>query len=129
MTVREAQRFSIRFDEWYRWLSTMLWLRPADSYVDVGDPDVVVRMGWAFQARFPRAAASAMRHRAHAPMSRGVHGFGGRWLVNGSGDNVVTIVLEPAQRARVLGISVRLHELLVSVDDPDELVARLHGAG
>jgi hypothetical protein len=59
------------------------------------------------------------------PLSRGVHGFGGRWLVNGSGDRILTINLEPMQRARVLGIPVRLRQLLVSIDDPEALAEQL----
>jgi hypothetical protein len=32
---------------------------------------------------------------------------------------------DPAQRAHVLGVPVRLRQLLVSVDDPDALAERL----
>lgn len=54
-----------------------------------------------------------------------VHGFAGRWLVNGSGEGILALDLEPAQQARVLGVPVRLRQLLVSVDDPDALAERL----
>jgi hypothetical protein len=54
-----------------------------------------------------------------------VHGFAGRWLVNGSGDGIVSLELRPAQRAWVMGFPVRLRTLLVSVQDPAGLVAAL----
>jgi hypothetical protein len=54
-----------------------------------------------------------------------VHGWAGRYLVNGSGRNLVSIGLDPPQRARVIGFPVRVRELTVSVDDPAGLVEAL----
>jgi len=59
------------------------------------------------------------------PLSRGVHGFAGRWLVNGSGQSIVGINLEPRQRGYVLGLPVRLRNLLVSVEEPAGVMAAL----
>ncbi len=117
-------RFAIRFDSWFRGLSTALFLRPSQAYVEVGD-DVEVRMAWAFRARFPRSAIESAQRVDRAPLSRGVHGIAGRWLVNGSGRGVVALLLAPEQRARVMGVPVRLRELLVSVDEPAALIAAL----
>jgi len=114
-------RFPIRFERWYGVLSSALFLRPSESYVEVSDEDVECRMGWAFGARFPRSAVANTTRLDKKPLSRGVHGFGGQWLVNGSGDRILAVDLEPAQRARVLGVPVALRQLLVSVDDPDAL--------
>jgi hypothetical protein len=121
----DAARFPIRFESWYSLLSSALLLRPSDCYIEVGDDDVECRMGWAFRARFPRSAVGKTTPLDAQPLSRGVHGFAGRWLVNGAGDRILGIDLEPAQRARVLGIPVRLRQLLVSVDDPQALAERL----
>ena len=118
-------RFPIRFERWYSALSSVLLLRPSDSYVDVGDGDVECRMGWAFRARFPRSTVARTSRFDRKPLSRGVHGFAGQWLVNGSGEGILAVDLEPPQRARVLGVPVRLRQLLVSVDDPDALADRL----
>jgi hypothetical protein len=82
-------------------------------------------MGWAFRARFPRAAVLRAARLDRRVFSRGVHGFGGRWLVNGAGGPILAITLDPPQRARVVGLPLRLRELLVSVDDPAALAARL----
>ncbi len=114
-------RFSIRFDQWYRALSSALFILPSDSYVEVDERDVLVRMAWAFRARFPREAVEAVVFPKAWVLSRGVHGFNGRWLVNGSGDGIVTMRLEPEQRAHVLGFPVRLRELMVSAEDPRAL--------
>lgn len=125
MPSNAPSRFFIRFDPWYRALSSALFLRPADSYIDVTDDAVSVRMSWAFRARFPRSAIAATSRLDRAPISRGVHGFKGRWLVNGSGDSVLVFDLQPTQQALVLGFPVRLRQLMVSVDDPDALAERV----
>ena len=118
-------RFPISFDRWYAVLSSLLGLSPASAYVDLDSTRVEVRMGWAFRARFPRSAVSSISALDIRPLSRGVHGFGGRWLVNGSGRGVLSIRVNPAQRAYVMGVPVRLRELLVSVSEPTALAAAL----
>jgi hypothetical protein len=123
-----STRFPIRFDPWYALLSTSLLLLPSDSWVEVSDDQVHVRMGWAFRATFPRSAVVATRRLESRPLSRGVHGLFGRWLVNGAGDRILVMELRPTQRARVIGFPVRLRELLVSVDDPEALAERLRTA-
>ena len=133
MTGPAIRRFAIRFDSWYAALSRTLFIPPAASYVELNADFVVVRMAWAFHAIFPRASVQAITPLASSPMSRGVHGIAGRWLVNGSGAGILSLRLEPAQRARVMGVPVTLRELMVSVDDPDALRTALrseptHGA-
>jgi hypothetical protein len=125
MSSSGTTRFPIRFERWYSLLSSALLLRPSDSYVELGNGDVECRMGWAFRARFPRSSVAHTSRLEKRPLSRGVHGFAGRWLVNGSGEGILAVDLEPSQQARVLGVPVRLRQLLVSVDDPDALAKRL----
>jgi len=119
------RRFPIRFDPWFRGLSTALLLPPAASWVDVGEREVEVRMGYAFRTRFSRSAVRSAVEQHRRLFSRGVHGFAGRWLVNGSADGLVSVALAPGQGARVLGFPVRLRELMVTVERPAELVAAL----
>lgn len=119
------RRFPIEFDRWYVSLSTALLLPPSGSYVEIDDDQVQVRMGWAFRSRFPRSAVVSTAALDPRPLSRGVHGFAGRWLVNGSADGILTIDLSPPQRAHVMGIPVRLRQLMVSVEDPAELARAL----
>jgi hypothetical protein len=118
-------RFPIAFDPLYRVLSSVLILLPSASYVEVRNGDVQVRMGWAFRAGFSRKSIRSIEAYRNRPWSRGVHGFSGRWLVNGSGDRILAIRLEPPQRAYVLGLPVRLALLLVSIEDPDGLAREL----
>jgi hypothetical protein len=116
-------RFSISFDRWYGVVSSLLGLPPSTAYVKLGGAQVEVRMGWAFRSRFPRSAVVATSALDIRSLSRGVHGFGGRWLVNGSGRGILRIHLSPIQRAYVMGVPVRLRELLVSVSDWPALAA------
>ena len=119
-------RFPIAFNAWYRPLSTVLGLPASSAYVQVTGEQVDVRMGWAFRSRFRRADVSSAAAMDIRPLSRGVHGgFGGSWLVNGAGRNILRITLNPVQRAYVMGIPVRLRELLVSVRDVSAVKAAL----
>ena len=126
--MTSATRFMIRFDGWYRVLSSALLLLPAASYVEVAAASVRVRMGWGFSAEFPRASVQRVWQLDFAPLSRGVHGMLGRWLVNGSGDRIAVLEIEPAARARVMGFPVRLRQLMVSVEDPNALAQSIHAA-
>ncbi len=76
-----------------------------------------MQMGWAFRSTFPRSAIRAISRLGSRPISRGVHGWRGRWLVNGSGDEILVLDLEPGQRATVIGFPVRLRQLMVSLED------------
>jgi hypothetical protein len=118
-------RFSIRFEPWYALLSRVLFLPPEASFVDVHDGEVSVRMAWAFAASFPRAVVASADPFDARPLSRGVHGWNGRWLVNGAGSGLVALDLVPSQRASVIGFGVRLRRLIVSVDDSEGLVEAL----
>jgi hypothetical protein len=127
MPLDEGARFPIRFDAGYRVISTALFLAPSRSFVEVEGDEVRVRMAWAFRARFPRSAVASASDFREKPLSRGVHGFAGRWLVNGSGQGIVSIDLEPGLRGYVMGFPVRLRRLLVSVEDPEGLMRALQG--
>jgi hypothetical protein len=120
-----AIRFPIRFDAAYRALSAVLRLSPSESYVDVDEYEVRVRMGWGFRTRFARSSVAAVTAYGRRPFSRGIHGWAGRWLVNGSGDGIVSIALDPPERGWVMGFPVRLRTLLVSVEDPERVIASL----
>lgn len=118
-------RFPIRFDARFRLLAKMLFLSPDQSHVDVVGDLVHVKFAWSFRATFPRSSVASTSAYPKRPLSRGVHGFAGRWLVNGAGDGIVELCLEPPQRAYVIGWPVALRRLLVSVDDPRGLEAAL----
>jgi hypothetical protein len=114
-----STRFPIRFDASYAVLSRSLFISPSDSYVEIAGSDVSVRMAWAFRATFDRSRVTGVSPLGkRIRLTRGIHGWAGRWLVNGAGDGVLTIDLEPGQRAYVMGVPVSLRQLQVSLDDP-----------
>ena len=75
--------------------------------MEVNGEEVRVQMDWAFRSRFRRTAVVLATKADGRPLSRGVHGFAGRWLVNGSGRGILTINLAPIQRGYVMGCPVR----------------------
>lgn len=119
-----TQRFPIRFTGANRAMA-VLGMRPANSFLDVGDDTVDVRMGWAFRASVPRAAIRTAAPDDGRVLGWGVHGWRGEWLVNGSSGGLVRIELDPPQRAKAALVPVRLRVLRVSVEDPDGLLAIL----
>lgn len=120
-----ARRFPLRFESAYGALSSLLFIRPSRSFVEVDDAVVRVHMAWAFRATFPRSAVASVARAPDVALTRGAHGWAGRWLVNGSGDGLLALTLDPEQRGRVMGVPVSLRSLTVSVDDPDALAAAL----
>lgn len=119
------RRFRIRFDPVWRWVFGLLFLSPSQCYLELTDDEVEVRFSWAFRARFPRRAVASAEACRKRVLSLGVHGLFGRWLVNGSSQGLVTLRLEPTQRARMMGLPISLRELMVSVEEPDALLGVL----
>ncbi|MEA2495708.1 MAG: hypothetical protein QOJ29_3619 [Thermoleophilaceae bacterium] len=119
-----SARIPIRFGRLKPLLALFGWT-PRRSFLEVRPDLVVVRMSWGFHAEVPRAAIRSVRRVANVYSSFGVHGWRGRWLVNGAAGPLVALVIEPRVRARASGIPVWLSELLVSVDDPDAVIAEL----
>jgi hypothetical protein len=109
-------RVPIRYSPVWAWLLTILGLPARWADVRINGERVRVRMSWAFRARFDRANVTSVR--PYRPcVSVGVHGFRGRWLVNGANRPIARITFAEPVRARVIGFPVALRELLVSVDD------------
>ena len=118
-----VRAFPIRQNPAMRVLVTPMGGRQGAVTVD-GD-EVTVRYGVGFRATFPRSAIRGVEPWSGRVGGWGAHGWRGRWLVNGSSKGIVRLVLDPEQRARVLGVPVKLRELRVSVDDPDGLLSAL----
>nr|MDQ3826968.1 hypothetical protein [Actinomycetota bacterium] len=96
---------------------------PAQSGIEVTFEELRVQMGWAFRANISiRAVRHAEQSVPPLILGWGVHGWAGRWLVNGSRKGVVRIEIDPVARGRVMGIPVRLARLLVSVAQPEKFV-------
>jgi hypothetical protein len=126
--ARGVVRVPIKFDPDFAVFFTLLGISPSTSFISVVREQVHVQMGWmgwVFRSRFPLSAVVAVSPAAAEYMSIGVHGFGGRWLVNGSGREIAEIQLRPRQRARLLCFPVKLEQLKVSVSDVAVLRAAL----
>lgn len=119
-----ATRFPIRFTGLNRAMS-VLGMSPGRSWVEVGEEEFRVRMGWAFSLDALRVNVRDARPDHDRVWNWGVHGWRGRWLVNGSSSGLVRVDFNPPVRARSGPIPVTVRELRVSVDDPDGLVAAL----
>ena len=112
----------MRFDPASRVLLGTLGMGRGRSVVEVHDMEVRVNLGWGFRAVIPRATITGVNRVEGWVLSRGAHGWRGDWVVNGSGDGLVRIEIEPRVRATVTGVPIRLSSLTVSVEDPHGLV-------
>ena len=119
-----TRRFPIRFTGLSRAMIA-LGLSPNRSWVEVGDDLLRVRMSWAFSLDAPLVNVRDARPDTGRVGGWGVHGWRGRWLVNGSSSGLVRIDLSPPVRGRMGPIPIGIRQLRVSVEDPDGLVAAL----
>jgi hypothetical protein len=121
-----TQTFGFRYGV-FRPLLSVLGGGPGVSSVELGADELRVRMGWWFSADIPRSSITGVSPYRGMVGGIGVHGWRGRWLVNGAAKGIVTIDIDPPARARVMGVPVRLRTLMVSVEAPEELIAALRG--
>jgi glutamine phosphoribosylpyrophosphate amidotransferase len=114
----------------YGFFRPLLWVTgagPRASGVTIEDGRLRVRMGWMFRADVPLASVAGAAPHSGMVGGIGVHGARGTWLVNGGIRGVVRIFIDPPDRARVLGVRVKLKELQVSVESPEALLDALSG--
>jgi len=121
---RVPERFAIRYGA-LRPLLSLLGLGPRFSGLELDRDRLRVRMGWAFSATVARTQIRSAGHSDGLVGGIGVHGWRGRWLVNGAASGLVTVEINPAGRAWVMGVPVKLTSLRVSVEDPDALLRAL----
>lgn len=121
-----ARTFPLRFGV-FRPLFWVLGAGPGMSDVTLTEDRLRVRMGWMFRADVPLASVAGARPHQGMVGGIGVHGWRGLWLVNGGTKGVVDVTIDPPAKARVLGVPVKLRELQVSLECPEEFVAALSG--
>ena len=98
---------------------------PRQTKITVDAAELHVQMGWGFRATVSRTAIRSVQH-DNAPVTGwGVHGWRGRWLVNGSSQGLVRVDIDPPVTARMLGIPVELRTLRLSLTDPHSFIAAL----
>jgi hypothetical protein len=113
----------LRYERWFLPLSAPLGLGPGHSDIRIEDGNLRVEMGWGFRATVPLSSIKDAEPNDDRVYSRGVHGWRGRWLVNGSSKGIVELTIDPPVRAYVAGVPITLRTLWVSVTDPDALIA------
>lgn len=121
--------YAFRYDRWCGWLLGLLGHGRRLSRITVDATTIDVRMGLAFHACIQRGTVVQTARYDGRVWGWGVHGWRGRWLVNGSSQGLVTLTIAPPAPARVLGIPIRLRQLIVSVEDPDGLLAQVGAPG
>src|SRR3954447_26159396 len=101
--MAEPRRFPIRVNSVNGVLFRGLLILPSSSYLELDGETVHVRLGWAFSARIPRRliAGAGPGKPPAIRITAGAHGWGGRWLVNGAPDGIVTLDLSEPVRAFV----------------------------
>ncbi len=106
-------------------LLVVLGMGPGLSHVELDSDTLRVRMGWAFRAAIPVSHITAVQQRSGPVGGIGVHGWRGRWLVNGTTTGLVAISIDPSVRAWATGVPVQLRELTLSLENPDAFVAAI----
>ena len=117
--------FALSYNRFMKVLMTPLWSGPRRSWVRVDGESVRVRMGFAFSAVVPRASIIDASRVEGRVISAGAHGWRGRWLVNGSSRGLVTMSIDPAGHAVVLGFRVSLRQLTLSLEQPDQFLVAI----
>jgi len=112
----------LRYERWFLPFSVPFGLGPQRSDVRVEGDALHVSMGWGFAADIPLASITEAKPSTDRVLSWGVHGWRGRWLVNGSSKGMVELTIDPVGQAKVMGVPVKLRTLWVSVTDPDALI-------
>jgi hypothetical protein len=109
----------------FRPLLSVLGLGPAFSGVERVEDNLRVFMGWGFRSTIPVASITGAVIFRGMVGGIGVHGFGGAWLVSGAATGLVRLTIDPPARAQVVGFSVKLRQLTVSMEQPEEFLRSL----
>jgi hypothetical protein len=125
VSVPSGRRFQIDYSRWNGRFMGALGLGPRFSGVAIGDSDVRVRMGWAFDAKIPIANIRRIAAAERPFFAWGVHGWRGRWLVNGSSRGIVALEIDPQVRGWTMCFPLRLRTVYVSLADPDRFLHAL----
>ncbi len=121
--MTEPARFPVLFTGANKAMA-VLGLTPGTSFVEVDQDSVRVRMGWTYSLTFPRSHVQSVEDDTDPVRGWGVHGYGGKWLVNGSSSGIVRITLDPPGQGRLVGLPrswTKVQVLRVAVEDPDGL--------
>jgi len=126
MSSADSKRFEIAYTGINRTLMKVLGVGPGRGYVIVTPDDLIVKMGWSFSGAIPRSRiTSAEESTKPGGYGWGVHGWNGKWVVNGSDSGIVKIEIDPATTVRTLIFPINPHVLYISFEDPTGFLAAL----
>lgn len=120
-----ATKYEIGYSTWNGRLLGLLGLGPRHSSVVITEEEVTVTMGWGFSASIPRPSVVSVETDDDRVWGWGVHGWKGKWLVNGTSQGLVRFTIDPATRARGCFVPLDLRVLRVSVADRDAVMAAM----
>ena len=113
------------------WLEALLGRGSGRWRVKVDSAVLRVRMA-DFHLDIPRGSVRSVARSDHQTRGTiGVHARRGRWLVNGSHDGLVELVIEPpcylARQPTTLFRKAKVRSLIISLVDPDGFIAAVEG--
>ena len=121
-----VQTFTLSFNRFMKLLMTPLLAGPRRCTVRLDADRLKVVMGfggWAFASKVPRPSIKAVARVRRPVLGWGAHGWRGRWLINGSSRGLVRVTIDPPARGRCLFVPLKVKELTLSLDQPDEFIA------
>jgi hypothetical protein len=119
------RRYNLSFNRVMRVVMTVFLCGPRQCRVQLDGDRLRVRMGlagWAFAGSVPRRSIKTARTVRGPVLAWGAHGWRGRWLVNGSSRGLVQLTIEPPARGRCLFVPIKLKELTLSLEQPDQFL-------
>jgi hypothetical protein len=132
----EPERFAISYDDMgpiSTWADTLLGGGPDGGRIEIDADEIRLRMA-DFKVDVPRASVRrAARSSYQTRGTIGVHSKGGRWLANGSADDLVEIEIDPPCHTKrspsTLFLRMKVNTLIVSLVDPDGFIAAVQRDG
>ncbi len=127
----DAQTFRMAYWKPLLPLMVVAGAGPSTAQITIEQDVLRVQMGWFwFRATVPLRCIAHARRSANAWFSVGVHTDGMRgWIVNGSPKGMVHLTIEPAATGRFAGLAIRVSNLWLSLEEPDELLRALRAGG
>ncbi len=131
-----ARWFAISYSDMGKvslWLETLLGRGSGRWGVEVDSAVLQVRMA-DFHLDIPRGSVrSAARSEHQTRGTIGVHARRGSWLVNGSHDGLVELVIDPPcyppRQPSTVFRKMKVSSLIISLVDPDGFIAAVEGDG
>jgi len=105
MTSTATRSFGFSYGV-FRPLLSALGMGPRFSRIELDGERLHVRMGWTFDTKIPVSQITEVQPRQGLVGGIGVHGWRGRWLVNGATTGLLALTIDPPVRAWATGIPV-----------------------